>query len=315
MRIPLVFYTALALGAGVAPAFEPPDLMNRRMAVGSLQRMPVELQRAFDPSGAGYEPIPKPNANDWLGAHQEAGQTFAGFVDSSPNRPSSQRRTIYFQPFGEFTDRAPALDKLRDFARAFFGLEVKMLPPEKIDPIQFSERTNQGSGKPQLLTLDIMAYLRGRVPADAYCVLGLTMEDLYPEPSWNFVFGQASLHDRVGVYSFARYAPEFYGEKLGPRDGELILRRSCRVLAHETGHMFGINHCIYYRCVMNGSNHLEEGDSQPLHLCPLCLRKLQWAVGFKPADRAAALDRLLQSFGLTDEAGWYASQAAAIRGE
>jgi archaemetzincin len=33
------------------------------------------------------------------------------------------------------------------------------------------------------------------------------MEDLYPEPSWNFVFGQASLNERVGVYSFARYGP------------------------------------------------------------------------------------------------------------
>jgi len=31
------------------------------------------------------------------------------------------------------------------------------------------------------------------------------MEDLYPDPSWNFVFGQTSLPGYVGVYSFARY--------------------------------------------------------------------------------------------------------------
>jgi archaemetzincin len=35
------------------------------------------------------------------------------------------------------------------------------------------------------------------------------MEDLYPDPAWNFVFGQASLRERVEVFSFARYDPAF----------------------------------------------------------------------------------------------------------
>ena len=36
----------------------------------------------------------------------------------------------------------------------------------------------------------------------------------------------------------------------------LTLRRSCKVLAHEACHMFGIEHCVWFRCLMNGSNHL-----------------------------------------------------------
>lgn len=32
--------------------------------------------------------------------------------------------------------------------------------------------------------------------------------------------------------------------------------------------------CIWYRCLMNGSNHLGEADARPLHLCPVDLRKL-----------------------------------------
>jgi len=41
------------------------------------------------------------------------------------------------------------------------------------------------------------------------CMLGITMIDLYPQPSWNFVFGLALPEQRapvggVGVFSFAR---------------------------------------------------------------------------------------------------------------
>jgi archaemetzincin len=43
--------------------------------------------------------------------------------------------------------------------------------------------------------------------------------------------------------------------------------------------MCGIHHCIHFSCLMNGSNHLKELDSQPLHLCPVCLRKLQSSAG------------------------------------
>ena len=63
------------------------------------------------------------------------------------------------------------------------------------------------------------------------------MEDLYPDPRWNFVFGQASLRDRLGVFSFARYDPFFYGKSRGSRYQELLLRRSAKLLVHETAHI------------------------------------------------------------------------------
>jgi archaemetzincin len=58
----------------------------------------------------------------------------------------------------------------------------------------------------------VLDLLKLRLPSDAFCILAITMEDLYPDASWNFVFGQASPRERVGVYSFARYDPAFYGE-------------------------------------------------------------------------------------------------------
>jgi predicted Zn-dependent protease len=50
----------------------------------------------------------------------------------------------------------------------------------------------------QLLTTNILALLKKKIPGDAFCLLGITMEDLYPDPSWNFVFGQARLQWILG---------------------------------------------------------------------------------------------------------------------
>src|SRR5437870_11313347 len=115
-------------------------------------------------------------------------------------------------------------------------MEVKALPPIKIDNSKLTTRRNPYTGNPQILTGDVLDFLKARVPADAFCLLAITMEDLYPEPSWNFVFGQASLRERVGVYSFARYHPAIDGEASATGAETLMMRQSCKVLVHETGH-------------------------------------------------------------------------------
>lgn len=137
------------------------------------------------------------------------------------------------------------------------------------------------------------------------------MIDLYPKDSWNFVFGQASLSMGMGVFSFARYDDNFYSrsyagrlkKQLQPKPGDYsvfdgyytppitstLLLRSCKTMTHEIGHMFGIKHCQWLNCVMQGSNHLEESDRRPLDFCPICLRKLQVSVGFQIPERYKAL--------------------------
>jgi archaemetzincin len=172
-------------------------------------------------------------------------------------------------------------------------------------------RVNPETGRQQMLTTDLLNILMQHTPRDAYCVLGLTLRDLYPDPAWNFVFGQASLRNRVGVYSLGRYDPRFYGKDSSDRP-ELILRRSCKVLAHETAHMFGIDHCIYFRCVMNGSNHMDELDSSPLHLCPLDLRKLYASISLDLVGRYAHLAHFFRSVGFTDEAVWTETQLTQV---
>jgi archaemetzincin len=297
-------------------AFEPPGPDVRREAIGDLAGLSPVLHRAFSADASEFEPIPKPGPHDWLAVHPERGQTFDQFTKSHPNRPTESRRLIYLQPLGEFdADRSPSIEKLREFAAAFFAMEVKALPTVSLDASKFTTRHNPNTGNLQILTGDVLDFLKSRVPADAFCVLAITMEDLYPEPSWNFVFGQASLRERVGVYSFARYDPVFYGEPRASGYETVLLRRSCKVLAHETSHMFGLAHCIYFNCLMNGSNHLAESDRRPLHLCPVCLRKLQRSVGFDVLERYSAVDRVVRANGFADEADWLSRRTKTVRGD
>ena len=97
--------------------------------------------------------------------------------------------------------------------------------------------------------------LKPHRPIDAVAVLGLTAEDLWPGDDWNFVFGQASLSERVGVWSLHRN-----GNVDGSVDEQrLFLRRTLKTAVHETGHMLSIPHCIAFQCGMNGSNSLVRG--------------------------------------------------------
>ena len=298
----------------VDPKFTRPSARDRVAAVGSLSRLSAVERKAFDPSDSAFDPIPNPGPSDWLANHHEQGQSYQRYLRSHPNRPDRVRSKIYLQPIGDIDlSDGPSLDSVADYARAFFAMPVETLPTVSDKELPVAERMNRG--KRQLLSTDILHWLQPRVPQDAYCLLAVTMIDLYPDPEWNYVFGQASLRERVGVYSFVRYSPKFWGQQPDPKSDSLMLQRSCRVLTHETGHMFGIKHCVHFHCVMNGSNHLDESDSQPLHLCPVCLRKLHSAIGFEISDRYQQLKTFSESQTWDDEATWLADRIDRIAGE
>ena len=72
---------------------------------------------------------------------------------------------------------------------------------------------------------------------------------------------------RAGVFSFARNDPNFYNQNSEPKqqlDENNILMSMCKVITHETGHLFGLTHCIYYKCCMNGTMTGSEGARRPV---------------------------------------------------
>ncbi len=120
-------------------------------------------------------------------------------------------------------------------------------------------------------------------------------------PFMFFVFGMASLRDRVGVWSIFRF-----GDPAESSDGfATCLKRTSKVGTHETGHMLGIRHCTRYECNMNGSNRIEESDARPLALCPECVRKIWHACDCDPVQRYSKMGSFCMKHGMAAEAEFF----------
>ncbi len=78
-------------------------------------------------------------------------------------------------------------------------------------------------------------------------------------------------------------------------------------MVHETGHMFGMTHCTYYECTMNGFNGYNEQVLMERYLCPICLRKLKSVIGFKVLERYQRLKEVCLELGFTDRSQFYDS--------
>ena len=284
------------------------------IGVNEAQKDPI-LARTLDPSPESFASLAEPKPGEWLAVHEEPGQTFAQWRDSGALMPTAARRTLYLLPLGEFpAERSPPLEAFTDYAEAYFQLPTKQLPALELAELDVRERINPNTDKRQLLTTDILDWMSERIPEDAYCVIAVTMTDLYPDPDWNFVFGEARLYARVGVYSFARHDPRFSGVIDPPDAAQRTLERSLATMTHEIGHMFGMQHCIYYECPMAGSNSLSESDKRPMHLCPVCLHKLHAAIGFDPVARYDALEAFYREWGIEEERAWTEARLGLIQG-
>lgn len=256
------------------------------------------------------EPLPAPRPGDWLAEHPEPGQTFEEYTESRPVRRSGTLTTIYLCFVGDFSDaQRRVLDLTRQYLALFFDCPVKVNRHVPLDSIPArARRTHPSWGDEQVLTGYVLHELLGpERPADALAYLALTASDLWPGRGWNFVFGQASLRERIGVWSIYRNGDP-------SQDFTLCLRRTLSTASHETGHILGMAHCTDFLCLMNGSNHQEEKDRRPMHLCPVCLRKLCWNLQVEPVPYLAKLQAFCRQNGLAPESGWYERAVGALAG-
>ena len=176
----------------VAPPADPAALL--RQAVAALRPL--------------CKPVPKPGAADWLANHPEPGQTFEKYLKCDPVTLKGKRHVIYVQPIGSFSpNQRKVLDTTAKYLGVFYhgrvvmqvALSASVVPAE-------ARRLGPAWGNEQILTTFVLnKVLKPRLPQDAAAFLGFTPTDLWPGEGWNFVFGQATLRDRVGVWSLYQH--------------------------------------------------------------------------------------------------------------
>lgn len=242
--------------------------------------------------------LPEPKPGDWRADFNEPPQNFDEYLASSPTLARGDRRTIYVQPLGAFSpDEQKIVDLTAEFLGVFFGLPVVTLSTRSLDSVPKEAQRDGLTGRQILAGHIVNTMLAPVVPEDGAVLVGLTNVDLYPEPSWNYVFGLANLQARAGVWSMARLG--FPGD--GPAAFRECLLRTLKIASHETGHAFSLPHCVLFQCTMNGSNSLEETDEGPLELCPVCTGKLAWATGADVQSRLERIEAFCRRNGLKEE--------------
>jgi archaemetzincin len=249
----------------------------------------------------GFARMAEPKPGEWLFVRPELGQTWKAYLKRSPLRKSEAQTSIVLQPFAPLSEPAQAqLEAVRAFTEIFFGLPTRLAEPIPLpDSAYVTSRQQYDSAK----LLDALAE---RKPADALIYAGVADKDFFAAGTDNFVFGLGRFDEGLGVYSFKR----LWHHGLDPA---LFLLRSIKLLNHEIGHGFGIYHCIYFLCSMNGSNSLPETDRAPPHFCPVCLRKLQHGCGFELLPRYEALAAWYETHGLEQDAAWVRDRVAQLQ--
>ena len=269
---------------------------------------PQEFEKAIKAVEPFFKPMEKPEPDEWLASFQEGGQTFEQYINSGPTVPTDKRRTIYVQPLGRFTAKqSKVITITAGYLENFFGLPVKVMEAKRFkEPMsRVNYRFNRLFQHNQIRSGYVLdEVLLPALPDDAAAMIAFTNEDLYPDEYMNYIFGQANTVSRVGVWSL------YWLDNNA--NFETFLKRTLKVAAHETGHMFSIQHCTKYECVMSGTNHLEETDSRPIDACPECMAKICWMTKTTPQKRYTGLAQFSGANGLKSDQVEFETKAAAV---
>ena len=184
-------------------------------------------------------------------------------------------------------------------------IKKKTLPVDFVGAHNITTRDKDGIK--QLHASEILSALKQYKVNDTFCILAMTNQDVYPGEEWNYVFGLANQASGCGIFSFCRHQIGFHGEESKKTEEEKSrtwLKRSIGTMTHEIGHMFGLKHCTYYECTMNGKNGPGDGAKvKNKTMCPVCLLKLKLNLKFTDSRaRYAALAEASRAIGLENKA-------------
>ena len=206
-----------------AKGFKPPNEIQR---LDAMTLHPGE-STTFDATVCKFRPLPQPDSDlDWLHLNREDGQTANDFKDQCPwlstrsrkgmrfgfceglnakeKYPNHKIYLVYLCGLGP-SEMPLIVHQLAEYTTKFFQLPTTVLPSSKLVeqenrifwcnpvgtkiPIDSRFYSNGSQFHRQLKIDDILKNLRSALPLDAFCLVAVTMEDLYEDEPDLFVAG------------------------------------------------------------------------------------------------------------------------------
>ncbi|TKA73802.1 hypothetical protein B0A55_05526 [Friedmanniomyces simplex] len=239
--------------------------------------------------------------------------------------------------------KAPAFEDIVNYLQAFYhGLPVRVLHARKLCFVDWDDgvrkklssesdwarkprdvalatrseairiRVRKHESFPTQLNLnDLLDVAISILPDDAYALLMIVNHDLYEDEDDDFCCKVSKTATSAALAAHLAHPSPTPGTTQSRRHLELLwLSRVCKTASHELGHCFGIDHCTYYACVMQGTAGLSEDARQPPYVCPVDTAKLLTATGADEMDWLRALLNFCERFG---EDALFAAFAAWLR--
>lgn len=300
--MPLRSLALLALAAltGCASAF--PDEVRRATpeSKAALEKRKAALYAQHRYDETGHERLGPPQPGEWLDDVAEPGQDEEDYARTLTNKRTAARSTIAVVAVGALSPRTAAVESsVRAFLCVFLQLPVTEerrleLPPGAEEPYEAE---------------DVLEQVSDSAAEGALVTLGILDHELAIE-GFGSVAGVGAERWRAGVYAFPSFEPD---EETPPARRDALYRtRALRIVAHEASHVLGLQHCVFYACLMNGIREISQGDRVPLHLCPVCVAKLASNLGFDPLARERDLAAFFRQAKLDAEAAWSEARIARL---
>jgi len=176
---------------------------------------------------------------------------------------AAPKTVVAIQPLGK-VDGAD-VERVRAGITSLYDVEVAILPARAL-PTEaiFKPRSRYRAEK-------LLDFLLSIPPGAADKTVGLTQEDISTtkgsHEDWG-IFGLGLVGGRVCVVSSFRLHK-------GPAIPELFGARLVKVVNHELGHAFGLDHCATPGCLMeDAAGSIQTVDRESGALCPSCRARL-----------------------------------------
>jgi archaemetzincin len=171
---------------------------------------------------------------------------------------------IALQPLGEINDTT--IETVKNGIVTVYRVEVVVLPVKELPESAYYEPRRRYRAD---ILLD---YLNEKTDRRYTKVLGLTNRDISATKGEHYdwgIFGYGTLGGRPCIVSTHRL-------RRGNVSRALFMNRLIKVVNHELGHTFGLDHCPVEGCLMqDGKGTIRTVDSESGDFCPRCRERLK----------------------------------------